>query len=67
MRSDSEAARILADPGTSRWLHGALRTAMDAPNLVELVRDCEFLLNFLGRRLQEVEQERKRRLSESGH
>ena len=66
MKSDSEAARIMSDPGTSTWLRNALRTALNS-DPVEVVRDCEFLLNFLGRRLQEIEEERKRRLSESGH
>jgi hypothetical protein len=58
MKSDAEAARIMADPGTSRWLYHAVRTALGPP-IEEVVRDCEFLANFLARRLAEGKEREK--------
>lgn len=53
MTTEDEAHRILADPGTSRWLYHALRAALEG-DLVDVVRDCERLLHLLGRRLAEA-------------
>lgn len=58
MKTDAEAERILADPGTSKWLYHALRTALQE-DLLTVIRDCEFLLNFLGRRRRELENQER--------
>ena len=60
LETDREANKILADPGTSRWLREALRTALLPGNdPVDILRDAEFLTHLLARRLSELHRHKK--------